>query len=309
MRLNRRTFLCTAAGTLALGTTGRAAAKPVLPLCFSTLGCPKWTWKQVLDAAVANGYAAVELRGLLGQMDLPASSEFNAGRLKEKRADLAAAGITVACLGSSAQMHHGDPATRKKHLDEGRRFIDLAAALKTPCVRVFGDKVPPGDDKAAVVQRVGAGLRELAAHARGSGVTVIIESHGDFTDSPTLLAMLEAAGDGPAILWDTHHTVVAGHERPAGTFRQLATHVRHTHIKDSVPADGDERKYVLLGEGEVPIRQIVQTLASGGYKGYYGFEWEKVWHPDIAEPEIAIPHYAKTMRQYLEQAGVSAQII
>jgi len=307
MRLNRRTFLFTAAGAVVAAGRPRAAEK--LPLCFSTLGCPQWSWKQIVDGAVANGYAAVELRGLLGQMDLPTSPEFSPERVKEKRADLSAAGISIAGLGSSAQMHHADPAARKKNLDEARRFIDLAAALKAPYVRVFGDKVPEGEDKATVVKRVGDGLRELSSHARGSGVQVIIESHGDFPDSPTLLAIMKAAGEGPAILWDTHHTVVAGHEAPADTFRQIGKFVRHTHIKDSVPAGGDEVKYVLLGQGQVPIRQIVEALASGGYKGFYGFEWEKAWHPDIEAPEIAIPQYAKTMREYLKQAGVSAAII
>ena len=48
-------------------------------------------------------------------------------------------------------------------------------------------------------------------------------------------------------------------------------------------------------------------LAEGGYKGYYCFEWEKKWHPEIEEPEVAFPHYARTMREYLAEAGVKAE--
>ena len=44
----------------------------------------------------------------------------------------------------------------------------------------------------------------------------------------------------------------------------------------------------------------------GGYRGYYCFEWEKRWHPEIPEPDIAFPHYAKVMREYLTEAGVKA---
>lgn len=43
--------------------------------------------------------------------------------------------------------------------------------------------------------------------------------------------------------------------------------------------------------------------AGGGYKGYYGFEWEKGWHAEIEEPEVAFPHFANTMRQYLPARG------
>jgi hypothetical protein len=51
------------------------------------------------------------------------------------------------------------------------------------------------------------------------------------------------------------------------------------------------------------VREIVRVLAASGYRGYYCFEWEKMWHPDIDEPEVAFPQYAKVMRQYLAEAG------
>ena len=79
--------------------------------------------------------------------------------------------------------------------------------------------------------------------------------------------------------------------------------MRHTHIKDSV-ASGDDRRYVLLGQGTVGVKAIVQTLVSGGYRGLYNFEWEKVWHPDIDEPEVAFPQYAQTMGAWLAEAGI-----
>ncbi len=60
----------------------------------------------------------------------------------------------------------------------------------------------------------------------------------------------------------------------------------------------------MTGTGEVPVRSQVQVLAGAGYRGYYCFEWEKKWHPEIEEPEVAFPHYAKTMGEYLAAAGV-----
>ncbi|MGE5126925.1 MAG: hypothetical protein ACM3PV_11585, partial [Betaproteobacteria bacterium] len=82
--------------------------------------------------------------------------------------------------------------------------------------------------------------------------------------------------------------------------------IRHTHLKDS-KATGpkpEDRRYVLLGTGEVPVKEQVRVLAGAGYKGYYCFEWEKKWHPEIEEPEVAFPQYAKVMGEYLAAAGV-----
>ena len=46
-------------------------------------------------------------------------------------------------------------------------------------------------------------------------MTVLIESHGDFTRSADLDAILTGVGsDAFALLWDAHHTFVAGGEAP-----------------------------------------------------------------------------------------------
>jgi len=183
-------------------------------------------------------------------------------------------------------------------LADAKRFIDLASALGSPYVRVFGNEIK--GPKEEVVARVAAGLHELGEYAGPRGVTVIIESHGDFVDSPTLKEVLTRA-DSPhaALLWDAHHTYADGHEQPEYTVHELGSSIRHTHLKDSVLA-GKERKYVLTGRGDVPIQRQVQALQKTGYKGYFCFEWEKAWHPDLEDPEIAIADYAKVVGGYFQ---------
>jgi sugar phosphate isomerase/epimerase len=275
------------------------ARRPRVPLAFSTLGCPKWPWTTVLEQASKLGYSGIELRGIQMEMDLPKLPEFSGTRLSQTLKDLEALDLKVTDLGASARMHEADPARRASQLDEGRRFVDLAHQMKVPYVRVFGDQIPDGESKDAVVTRVIDGLRTLGEHARGSGVAVIIESHGDFTDSPTLLRLLKGVGmDTVALLWDAHHTFVAGKEPPAKTFDTMKAYIRHTHLKDSRP-EGNGVRYVLTGQGTVPVRETVNILSKGGYKGFYCFEWEKGWHPEIEEPEVAFPQFVERMREYL----------
>jgi sugar phosphate isomerase/epimerase len=247
----------------------------------------------------------MELRGVLGQMDLTKVPELSGARLKESMADLTALDLRVSDLGSSARMHESDSTKRAAQMDEGKRFIDLAARMNVPYVRVFGDKYE-GSDHAATLERVIAGLHELGEYAKGSNVTVVIESHGDFTDSATLLRILNgAASNRVALLWDAHHTFVTGKEQPADTFKVLGNYVRHVHLKDSKPDEKGEHHYVLTGTGTVPVKEQVRVLANGGYPGFYCFEWEKVWHPEILEPEVSFPQYAKVMREYLAAAGIT----
>jgi sugar phosphate isomerase/epimerase len=305
MCTDRRAFLTTLTAGLAAPAILRARADTRYPIAFSTLGCPAWSWKKILEQADQLGYGAIELRGIAGEMDLPKVPELSGSRLTETRRDLAALGLAVSDLGASARMHEKDPVTREQQLDEGRRFIDLAHSLGVKYVRMFGDKILEGEPREDLMKRVVEGFQQMASYAKPSGITVLIESHGDFTHSKDLNEVLTRVGsDAFALLWDAHHTFVSGNEQPTETVAKLGSWIRHTHLKDSKPAGGD-RRYVLTGTGEVPVKAQVKALADMGYKGFYCFEWEKKWHPEIEEPEVAFPHYARTMKEYLDAARVT----
>jgi sugar phosphate isomerase/epimerase len=294
----RREFVGTAAALL---LPWQAPQK--LPLGFSTLGCPTWPWAKILDFAAAHQFASIELRGILTNMDLTKVPELAPERLADAKRQLAAHGLVVSDLGASAQMHDMDPMKHAAQLDEARRFIDLAHALGAPYVRVFGNEYVKDVPRDAMLAHIAGALHELGDYAKGRGVTVLIESHGDFTESPALLEILQKA-DSPnvALLWDAHHTFVSGKEQPEDTVRQLGRYIRHTHLKDSVPA-GNDRRYVLTGTGDVPVKRQIAALATIGYRGFYSFEWEKRWHPEIEEPEVAFAQYASVAAGYLREAG------
>ena len=301
--LTRREFASAIVTSTALTAMAHSfQQKPDYQLAFSTLGCPKWEWKKILAVAAENGYSGIELRGLQGQMDLTKRPEFIGAQLASSIKDLDALNLKISDLGASARMHESHPQKRTAAFDEVKRFVELASKLKSPYIRVFGDKVEPGQTREATIERIIAAMRELGEQAKGSGVSILLESHGDFTDSKSLLQILKGCEmPTTGLLWDAHHTFAFGREQPGDTFKVLKKYVRHTHLKDSRPS-GSGVQYVLTGNGTVPIRDTVRVLAQGGYRGYYGFEWEKAWHPELEEPEIAFPHFAKVVRDYFKEA-------
>ena len=159
------------------------------------------------------------------------------------------------------------------------------------------------------MNRISGGLKELGEYAKGSGVSVIVESHGEFTHAADVLDILQGANmENVAFLWDPHHTCVSG-EKPEDTYNMLGR-VRSAYTPQGLPAQlpgtRTNATIVLLGKGEVPVKETVRVLASHGYRGFYCFEWEKRWHPDIDEPEVSFPHYARTIREYLSEFGIKA---
>jgi len=302
VELTRRQFAKSVSLAVAATAIPANCAEERLPIAFSTLACPAWQWGKVLDYAASNRFAAVELRGLEGNLDLPTHPVFAASRITQTRSEIRARDLRIACVSSSAHMDEPAGPKRATQISDAKRFIDLAAALEAPYVRVFGtdssgdESIAPGE---GLKERVASGLKELGDYAAGHNVTVIIESHDRFVTSPVLREVLTRAGsDHVALLWDAHHTFADGKEDPEFTVSQLGKWIRHTHLKDSVP-DGNQRKYVLTGRGDVPIKRQIATLQKLGYEGYFCFEWEKVWHPDLTDPEIAVADYARVVSGYL----------
>jgi sugar phosphate isomerase/epimerase len=272
-------------------------------MAFSTLGCPAWSLAKILDFAQQHGFTAVELRGLEGDMDLPSHPAFAPRMIEATKKDIAAHGLKIACVSSSARMGEADDGKRMKELSDAKRFIDLAATLGAPYVRVFGDgkEEPDGKPGQALKARVAAGLHELGEYAGTKKVMVILESHDNFTASATLKdVLMQASSAHVGLLWDAHHTYATAGEEPELTVKELGSWIRHTHLKDSI-GSGKDRKYVLTGRGNVPIERQIRALQGIEYAGVYCFEWEKVWHPDLEDPEIAIADYARVVGGYLRK--------
>ena len=263
---------------------------------FTTLACPAWTIDRVVAAAVANGYGAVDFRGYLGDVELPDSPAFRGAALRELGARVRDAGLAVSCLGSGAKMSAPDAAARERELGSMRRYADLCAPLGCRQVRIFGGAA---DGVADPLANAAETLVAAAAIARAAGIEFLVETHDSWTATARLRAAFDAAGrpEGIALLWDVHHPWATKGEAPADSARNLSPYIRNTHWKDSRALPDGKRRLCLPGEGEVPLRAVWDALAAVGYDGWFTFEWEKRWHPEIEEPDIAIPAFAAFMRR------------
>lgn len=241
------------------------------------------------------GYQGIELRGVAGQMDLPAADPFLPENLERTQNELADKGLSICCLGSSVRFD--DAGKLKEHLESGRAYIDLASRLSVPYIRVFGDSIPEPALEAQITDQVVDGLQTLGTYAEERGVYVLIESHGDFSQSRRLAAVMERV-NSPAvgILWDMHHPWRFHGEQLAESYKAIGPWVRHVHLKDSIRTENGFR-YTLPGEGEFPWAEALALLQRAGYQGWLSFEWEKKWHPQIEPPDVAFPRFVEVVRR------------
>jgi len=301
---NRKTFLQTAAVLMAAALSGAAfdLRKQQALLSFSTLGCPDWPFQQIIDFAAAHGYQGIEMRGILKQLDLTQCPEFStAAAITDTLARMKAKHLQFIDLGSSCTLHFSDVAKRKEQLEEGKRFIDLAQQIHCPFVRVFPNNFPKEQEKQASIDLIAKGLQELGDYAKGINVLVLMETHGEAVHSEDLVSIMQAANHPQTgLIWDVANMWTVTKEPPAQVYEKLKKYIYHTHIKDARLSDSGPQ-YVFLGKGDVPIFEAIDLLQKGGYKGYYSFEWEKMWHPELAAPELALADYPEAMKAHFKK--------
>ncbi|NBD23896.1 sugar phosphate isomerase/epimerase family protein [Paenibacillus glycinis] len=273
-------------------------------LAFSTLPCEGWSTEKMAAIARECGFGGIELRegeawGISAAMTQAARQ--SALRLFEEQ------GIRVTNIGSGVCFtgSEGDKAELARYRDA----VLLARDLKAAGVRIFlgyfntrlDDPAPPVD-----YENIVARIRDACEFASAHGVRTWIETHNEFATGRSLNRLLEDVGKPDcAVIYDIIHPLEEG-ESPEETIALLGERCVHVHIKDGVPfEDPLERswKYTKLGEGRVPVADIVRRLERAGYEGYYSLEWESKWRKELqtadADPAIVFPRYVAFMRNVL----------
>lgn len=273
----------------------------MLKIAFSTISCPTYTLRQMAEAVRLYDYDGIELYAFAGQPLHPAKL---AQKLPEFQQELK--GIPIVMINSWGTLSNSDASERLAQEKQIRRTFELAAALNCPCVKTFGGAMPGNRAKEEVFAYMTESLLRLAPRARELGITLAIETHDGFCLGADLARLL-ARVDDPSIaaLWDVHHPYRMG-EDVAETDRAIGTRVVHAHVKDALRA-GDGWRYVLLGKGQLPIPALLRCLQARHFDGYVSVDWEKIWHPEIEEPEIALPWYSKALRKEIRHAITEAR--
>ncbi|MEO8720023.1 MAG: sugar phosphate isomerase/epimerase family protein [Ginsengibacter sp.] len=297
---DRRNFIkSTTLAGLAFATVPFNFKKYAPLLSFSTLGCPDWSFDHILDFAVNNHYNGIEIRGIKRELDLLKCAEFSSREnTKSTKKRIETKNLKIVDLGSSAQMHHQKGPERDKSMDEVKRFIELAHQLNCPYVRVFPNIFPKGVEREEITHLIVTALQELGDYAKGSGVKVLMETHGELVLSEDIQNMMQSVNHPDVgLVWDIVNMWSVTKEPVEQVYTRLKKYIHHTHLKDLVFNNG-KVEYVLLGKGTTPIFDAIDLLAKDRFKGYFSFEWEKLWHPEIAAPEVALADYPKAMKDH-----------
>jgi sugar phosphate isomerase/epimerase len=243
------------------------------------------------------GYDGVELRAVGGSLDLLERPEFRSGKMQATRALFAESNLEICCVDTSCVFHSPNRAERTAQVESAVRHGELAAELNAPSIRVFPDKIQAGATRDQTRDYISECLRQVVERMPGE-VCVALETHGDFARTEATVEIVKLVNHPRVkLIWDVANSVAAG-DSIGSAGRTVNRFLSHIHLRDARPVATSEHWLpVLAGTGEVSFTETVAAVEQMEYDGYVSFEWEKYWHPEIEEPEVALPDFINAIRK------------
>lgn len=259
-----------------------------MKIAFSTLGCPDWTFDDMLSTAKDLGYNAIEVRGIEKEVFAPFARHFKEKHIEHTIQKLKDKNLEISCLATGACV--GDSTHPETVLGEAVVYTDLAERLGVKFIRVMVTNKPYPEetdlDKAIVI------YQKICDYAKSKGVIPLIETNGVLADTKVMKDFINKVDrENSGVLWDVHHPYRYFGESPEDTMANIGEYIKYIHVKDSVMEDG-KVKYKMMGKGDVPVVKAINLLKEAGYDSFVTLEWTKRWNPDLEEPGIVFSHFA-----------------
>lgn len=184
--------------------------------------------------------------------------------------------VSATAIGNDFCLPPGD--ARDRQLAECREWIDYAAILGAPAIRIFAGNVPRGDSEEAAIERCAAGINESLRYAATKGVFLALENHGGITSTPAqMLKIIEQVDDSDwfGVNFDSGNFQT---DDPYADLAKIAPWAVNAQIKASVSIGGQKQP--------ADFARITGILRDAGYRGFVALEYEESESPFTEIPRI-----------------------
>ena len=254
-----------------------------MKLSFSTRGWADLTWDEMMQTALEMGFSGIEVYNL-PKFDpmLDRSGPFHKYQAAATVRQLREKKLSIPCFDTSYDLSQDDSCV--SYL---LSLLEVARNTQVPFVVACA----LGDNEEQVVQNLNA----LLPAAEKAGVTLLLKTSGIYADTGRLRNLLNTfASDNLGALWDVHHTYRDFGESGDTTIKNLGSYVCHVHLRDS----DDTGAYQVIGEGTMPLDDVMRALSSVNYDGFLSLEWKPVWQEELQDRDVIFPYYVNYMSRF-----------
>ena len=242
----------------------------------------------VLDFCAQHDFEAIDPTGYYfpGYPAVPGRDFIN--RFKRRAFQL---GLDISGTGIRNDFAQPDPAKRAADLQRAKAWIEAAAELGAPVLRVFAGAVPGGYEQKwdEVAAWMTDALGECAAHGAKHGVMVGVQNHGDMLRSAAeCLKIVNAVNsDWFGLIVDTGNMLVGD---PYAEIARVVPSAVNWQVKEGTHA---------LARGHpTDLPRLLKIIHDGGYRGYVPIETLD-FHDAPYDPFQLVPVFAARVRAAL----------
>ena len=257
-----------------------------MKLSYTIRGWKGRDWPQLCAAAADTRLQGLEIDSVANPIMQKKMSPVNPELAAAAHRRLAEQGLTVPCIGTARDFAAPDAA------DEIAGAIRAAGDLLVPYVAVASAQ--------ADVDGAIAALTPWVEEAERTGVVLLIKTAGTFADTGKLRDVLNHfASDHLAACWSVFDTWFVSGETAEKTITNLGAYVRHVRLSDGTPEEGAPYiSHELMGEGKLPMQDVMNALRSVNYDGFVSLHWEPEWVTGLEDLEMILTHYAVYMGRF-----------
>jgi sugar phosphate isomerase/epimerase len=213
--------------------------------------------------------------------------EFDGAYLRRLRNRAFRQGVTISGTAIRNNFCQAPGEQKDREIAQVKKWIDHAAELFAPHVRIFAGDIPEGADKKTAIKWTAEGIKQILGHAENRGIMIGLENHGGITaEAADLLAICDAVGDHPwfGVNLDT------GNFHSKDPYEELILSApKAVNVQVKADMSGPNRKRV-----PADLERIRDVIVGAGYKGWVVLEYE------AKEPSKEIPKYIARLKELFE---------
>jgi sugar phosphate isomerase/epimerase len=215
----------------------------------------------LLEFCARTGFDAVDITGYYFPNYPAVPSDDYIMHIKKKAFLL---GLDISGTGVRNDFTNPDPEKRKEDIRLVKNWIEVAAKLGAPVVRIFAGKMLPDSIPWHVAARwMVKDIAECVAYGKKFGVMVAIQNHNDFiktaADALQILKMVDSEWFGLILDTGSFQT-----DDPYADIALAAPYAVNWQVKEKIIIKGDTVK--------IDLRKLMGIIRSSGYQGYIPIE-------------------------------------
>jgi sugar phosphate isomerase/epimerase len=247
------------------------------------------TLMELLDYCAEQNFDAIDPTGYFfpGYPKVPTDKYINEFK---RRAFVLGLGIS----GTGVRNNFAAPEKDKRAADvqHVKEWVEVAAKLGAPVLRVFAGAQPDGHTWEQVAEWMAEDLKKCAEHARQYGVFIGIQNHGDMLKTAEQVLRIVKMVDSEwfGVIVDTGYFLTPD---PYKDIAAVIPYAVNWQIKEKL--DGKD------GKLKTDLKKLVSIIREGGYRGYVPIETLSPTGEDY-NPRTRVAEFLKELREALRQA-------